>query len=155
MSKKRNSCYNFSIFHWNLKSITAHNFARTDLLQAYNTAHQHDIICLSESYLDASVSSDNDNLNNGYKFVRADYPGNVNKVVCVCVYVCVCVCVCVCVYFKESLPLRCLPNFYLKELLFLKFLLAIKDAILFQCTDHLVKHLINLTHLSLVRKNYS
>ena len=35
--KNRNPCYNFSICHWNLKSITAHNFARVNLLQAYNS----------------------------------------------------------------------------------------------------------------------
>ena len=45
------------------------------------------MICLSESYLDASVSTYNDNLNrNGYKFVRADHPGNVKTGgVCVCI----------------------------------------------------------------------
>ena len=75
--KKRSSCYNFSVCHWNLNSITAHNFAKIDLLQVYNTIHQYDVICLSESYLDASVSSDNDNLNiNRYNLVRADHPGN-------------------------------------------------------------------------------
>ena len=38
------------------------------------------MICLSESYLDVSVSSDNDNLNlNGYKLVRADHPGNLKR----------------------------------------------------------------------------
>ena len=47
------------------------------------------MICLLESYLDASVSSDNNNLN----VKRCG----------------------VCVYFKESLPVRCLPNSYLKE----------------------------------------
>ena len=79
-AKKRSSCYNFSVCHWNLNSITAHNFAKIDLLQAYNTIHQYDMICLSESYIDASVSSDNDNLNiNDYKLVRADHPGNVKR----------------------------------------------------------------------------
>ena len=79
-SKKGSSCYNFSVAHWNLNSITAHNFAKIDLLQAYNTIHQYDKICLSEFYLDASVSSDNDYLNiNGYKLVRADHPGNVKR----------------------------------------------------------------------------
>ena len=66
------------------------------------------MICLSESYLDASVSSDNDNLNiNGYNLVRVDHPGNV-KIHSVCLY------------FKESLPVRCLPNSYLKECLLLE-----------------------------------
>ena len=66
------------------------------------------MICLSESYLDASVSSDNDNLNiNGYKLVRADHPGNVKRGG-------------VCVYFKESLPVKCLSNSCLKECLILE-----------------------------------
>ena len=54
--KNRNSCYNFSICPWNLNSITAHNFAKLNLLQAYNAIHNFDMICLSESYLDSSVS---------------------------------------------------------------------------------------------------
>ena len=106
--KKRSSCYNFLACYWNLNSITAHKFAKMDLLQAYNTIHQYDMICLSEFYLDASVSSDNDNLNiNGYKLVRADHSGNVKKSG-------------VCVYFEESLPVRCLPNSHLKECLILE-----------------------------------
>ena len=59
--KNRNSCYNFSICHWNLNSITAHNFAKVNLLQANNAIHGFDI-CLSESYLDSTVSSNNDNI---------------------------------------------------------------------------------------------
>ena len=47
--KNGNSCYNFSICHWNLSSITAHNFAKVNLLQAYNAFHDFDMICLSES----------------------------------------------------------------------------------------------------------
>ena len=42
--KKRSSCNNFSVCHWNLNSITAHNFAKIDLLQAYNTILQYDVI---------------------------------------------------------------------------------------------------------------
>ena len=34
--KNRNSCHNFSICHWNLNTIAAHNFAKANLLQAYN-----------------------------------------------------------------------------------------------------------------------
>ena len=97
------------VFLMLLNSIAAHNFAIIDLLQAYNTIHQYDMFCLSESYLDASVSSDNDNLNiNGYKLIRADHPGNIKRGGGVCVY------------FKESLPVRCLPNSYLKEYLILE-----------------------------------
>ena len=109
--KNRNSCYNFSICHWNLNSITAHNFGKVNvLLQAYNAIINFDMICLSESYLDSSVFSDNDNNDNDnlyikdYKLVRADHPGDVKRGG-------------VCVYFKESLPVSCLPNPYLKECL--------------------------------------
>ena len=78
--KNRNSCYNFSICHWNLNSITAHNFAKVNLLQAYNAIHDFDMICLSKSYLDLSVSSDNDNLYiKDYKLVRADHAGDVKR----------------------------------------------------------------------------
>ena len=76
--KNRNSCYNFSICHWNLNSITAHSFAKVNLLQAYNAIHDFHMICLSESYLDSSVSSDNDNLYiRDYNLVRADHPANI------------------------------------------------------------------------------
>ena len=68
--EKRSSCYNFSVCNWYLNSINATNFVKIDLLQAYNTSHQYDMTCLPESFLDASLSSDNDNLNkNGCKLV--------------------------------------------------------------------------------------
>ena len=106
--KNRNSCYNFSICHWNLNSITAHNFAKVNLLQAYNAIHDFDMICLFESYLDSTVSSDNDNLYiRDYNLVRTDHPGNIKRGG---VYV----------YFKESLPAGCLPNPYLKKCVIFK-----------------------------------
>ena len=99
---------NFSICHWNLNSITANNFAKVNLLQAYNVIHDFDMICSSESYLVSPVSSDNDNLYiRDYKLVRTDQPGNIKRGD-------------MCVYFKESLPVNCLPNPYLKECLIFK-----------------------------------
>ena len=61
--EKRSSCYNSSVCNWYLNSINATNFVKIDLLPAYNTSHQYDMTCLPESFLDASLSSDNDNLN--------------------------------------------------------------------------------------------
>ena len=80
--------HNFSVCHWNLNSITAHNFGKIDLLQAYNTTHQYEMICLLESYLDLTVSSDNDNMSvNHYKLVSADHTGNVIRGdMCVCLF---------------------------------------------------------------------
>ena len=67
------------------------------------------MIWLSESNLDASVSSDNHNLNlNGYKLVRADHHGNVKRGG-------------VSIYFKESSPVKYLLNSYLKECLIPEF----------------------------------
>ena len=47
----------FSICHWNLNSISAHNYAKVLLLKAYIAIHKFDIICISETYLDSSTLS--------------------------------------------------------------------------------------------------
>ena len=48
-SKPCNSLY---ICHWNLNSISAHNFIKLSLLHAHISIKKFDIICLSETYLD-------------------------------------------------------------------------------------------------------
>ena len=53
----------FSICHWNLNSITSHDFLKVKLLTAYNVMHKFDIICISESYLNSDTSSKDNNLN--------------------------------------------------------------------------------------------
>ena len=91
---KKNCSTNFSFCNWNLNSLSAHNYVKLSSLQAYNSVYKHDVICLSETYLDNSVLSDESDLNfPGYKLVRADYPGNVKRGG-------------VCIYFKESLSIR-------------------------------------------------
>ena len=83
-TKKHNSWFNFSICYWNLNSLTAHNFEKVNLLEAYNTVNKFDIICLSESFLDSSILMENNNLKiYVYKMVRADHPNNVKKRRCV------------------------------------------------------------------------
>ena len=92
---KRNCSTSFSFCHWNLNSLMAHNYVKPSSLQACNSVYKHDVICLSETYLDNSVSSDESDLNfPGYKLVRADYPGNVKRGGGVCIY------------FKGSLSIR-------------------------------------------------
>ena len=77
---KPNSCEYLSICHWNLNSISAHNFIKLSLLRAYISINKIDIICLSETYLDSSISSYNDNLElPGYNLVRADNPTNAKR----------------------------------------------------------------------------
>ena len=43
----------FTICHWNLNSISAHNYAKIFLLNSCNAIHKFCIICLSETYLDS------------------------------------------------------------------------------------------------------
>ena len=68
----------FSICHWNLNCITAHNFSKLTQLKTYISTYKHDFIRLSEMYLDSSIP---DNLIDikGYNLVRADHPDNIKK----------------------------------------------------------------------------
>ena len=52
---KQNTIKKFSICHWNLYSIAAHNFAKLIFLKAYNSVDKFDIICLSETNLDSKI----------------------------------------------------------------------------------------------------
>ena len=100
---KANSYQSFSICHWNLHSITAHNFLKVSLLRAYTTVHSFDVICLSETYLDSSISHDDNNLQiPGYNSYRVDHPLNIKRGG-------------VCIYYKISLPLKIKNIQYLQE----------------------------------------
>ena len=61
------------------------------MLAAYNSVFRYDIICISESFLDSTIS-DNDNIIHmeGYNLIRTDHPDNIKRGG-------------VCLYFKESL----------------------------------------------------
>ena len=77
---KPNSCDYLSICHWSLNSVSGHNVIKLSLLRAYISVNKIDIICLSETYLDSSISSDDVNLElRGYNLVRADNPTNTKR----------------------------------------------------------------------------
>ena len=100
---KQNTAKKFSICHWNLNSIAAHNVAKLVLLKAYNSIHKFDIICLSETYLDSNILPDDNNLEvSGYNLVRSDHPSNKKRGG-------------VCIYYKSYLPLRIININYLNE----------------------------------------
>ena len=72
---KQNTAKKFTICHWNINSIAAHNFAKLVLFKAYSSIHKFDIICLSETYLDSSILPDGSNLKiPGCDLVRSDHP---------------------------------------------------------------------------------
>ena len=79
------------------------NYIKLSLLKAYIAIHKFDIICLSETYLDSSTTSDDDNLAiSGYNLIRSDHPSNNKRGG-------------VCIYYKNFLPLRVLGIQYLQE----------------------------------------
>ena len=44
--------------HWNLNGLTSHDSTKILLLQTYITQHNYDIICLTETFLNSSIPSD-------------------------------------------------------------------------------------------------
>ena len=96
-------CQGFSICHWNLNCIATHSFIKVSLLKEYITIYNYDVSCLSETYLDSSILSDDNNLKiPGYDLIPADHPSNSKRGG-------------VCVYYKNPLPLKILDVFYFQE----------------------------------------
>ena len=93
-----------SVCHWNLNSLPAHNFSKLTQLKAYISMYKHDFICLSETYLDSSVSDSLLKIDS-YHLVRANHPRWRGGV---------------CIYYKESLPVRVINLSYFEEALLLK-----------------------------------
>ena len=62
---------------FNSRLIASHNFPKSQSLIAYNCIHHFDIICLSKTYLNSDITSDNENLDiPGYRLVRSDQSSN-------------------------------------------------------------------------------
>ena len=79
--------------HWNLNGLAAHDFLKVSLIEAFITTHNFDIICLSETFLDCTVSQHDENIMlNGHSLLRADHPRNSKRER-------------VCLYSNEHLPL--------------------------------------------------
>ena len=79
-SPKANSCDCLFICHWNVNSICEHSFIKLSLFRVYISVNKIDIICLAETYLDSSITSDDDNLElPGYSLVRGNNPTSTKK----------------------------------------------------------------------------
>ena len=71
--------------------------------ETHITIYVNDVICLSETYLDSSIPSDDNDLEMpGYDLIQADHPSNSRRRD---VYV----------FYRNSLPLKILDIFYLLE----------------------------------------
>ena len=77
---KNTKSYYFSLCHWNLNSLPAHDFSKLSIIEAYNTHHNFDMICLSENYLDSTYADDDTRLNlKDFALIRADNPHNCQR----------------------------------------------------------------------------
>ena len=115
---KKDLHYNFSVCHWNLNSLPAHDFSKMNSFIAYNRIHSYDLICFSETFLDSSFTdNDRDLVLTGYKLYRADHPSNTKKGG-------------VCVYVKESLATRLISLQILDECLVLEVTINKKNGII-------------------------
>ena len=134
---KRNTV---SVCHWNLNSITAHNFSKLTQLKAYISTYKYDFICLSETLLDSSTP---DNLVEiqGYNLVRADHLDNTKRGG-------------VCIYYKESLPVRVIDLPYFKEVLLLEMSFNKKKVIVSVIYLPQVKIAINLSCFYLIWRTF-
>ena len=100
-SNALNRC--FSICHWNLNIISAHMFTKASLPSVYIFVHKFDIICLSETYLNSEIPSDDKNLEiPGHNLVTEDHPSNSKRGR-------------VCVYHKSSIPFTVINVKHLQE----------------------------------------
>ena len=64
---------NIYFCHWNLNGIASNNVLKISLLEAYNTVHDFDVICISETFLDSDYSSDHQRLNlQGYVMIMSE-----------------------------------------------------------------------------------
>ena len=100
---KPSSSQSFSICHWNLNSISAHNYMKVSLLRAYLFIHKFDFICISETYLNSDTSTVDENLEiAGYTLIRADHPSNTKRDGA-------------CIYYKHSLAFKLLDICSLEE----------------------------------------
>ena len=111
---KRNSCQSqsFLIYHWNLNSLIAHSFAKISLLTAFLSVNKFDIVCLSETFLNSEILTDDENLQiPGYSIAQVDHPSNIKRGG-------------VCIYYKTLLPLKLLDIKYLQECINLELIIG-------------------------------
>ena len=94
---------NLSFSHWNLNSIPSHDFGKITSFIAFNSIHNYDILCFSETFLNSEISSDENSQEiPGYTLVRKDHPSDTKRGG-------------VCLYFKTCLPVKIVDFCFLTE----------------------------------------
>ena len=105
----------FSICHWNLNSLTAHNYLKVSQLQAFHLVYK--FLCISETHLDSSVSKDDNALSiEGYSIIRTDHLSNTNRGG-------------VCIYYNDKISVRQMSNINLRECLGCEIVIGKKERV--------------------------
>ena len=109
----------FKFFHWNLNSICARSAIKIPLIEAYNSVHYFDMITISESMLDQSISDDSIFIEGFSREIYcSDHPSNSKTGG-------------VCAYFREGLPIKRRSDLeLLQELIFTELTLSRKKIFL-------------------------
>ena len=75
-----NLIQSFSICHWNLNSILALHFIKLSLLKPCIAIYKFDFVCLSQTYLNAIISNDNNSLEVSiYNLFRTGHPSSTER----------------------------------------------------------------------------
>ena len=84
----------FSFFHWNQNSICARGNVKIPLIEGYNSVHHFDVLVISDSMLDSSISNNDISLEGFSKDIfRNDHPSNTKTGG-------------VCLYYREGLSIK-------------------------------------------------
>ena len=106
LGPKHNSNQSFFICHWNLNSITAHNYLKISLLRAYNSLHNFNVVCISKTCLDSTTALVDKNFE-----IAGNNPATIKRGG-------------VCVYYKRLIALRLIVVHYLQECLIFEILIG-------------------------------
>ena len=75
-----NQWKNLSICHWNLNGLTSHNFIKLTMLEAFISSENHDIVFISETFLNSSTDIKDPAINiEGYELARRDNPHDTKR----------------------------------------------------------------------------
>ena len=117
-----------------MNSILAHN--NISLLKAYNTIHQYDVICLSETFFDSSVLLDEYNLFiQGYCPIPANDPEDLKRSG-VCLY-------------QKRLTLEIIDDCFIAQCIVCEIILHNQTGMFFSCINHQVNLLLSLKNFCL------
>ena len=86
---------NLKFFHWNLDSLTARDNSKISLIEAYNSVFNYDLIAISETRLDRSISHEDIQIK-GFScdILQSDHPSDTRNPGGVCLY------------YKENIPIK-------------------------------------------------